>query len=71
MTNPMAQSGRALLQETHYHQVNAVLRSCAQVQADLDKCRAAGFPQDQLELENKAAAEIANGIKKQFFPDLA
>jgi hypothetical protein len=58
-----------LLNMQHYDILNQVLAECGRLAAILEKLKAAGVGNDQLEIHNQQTGQIASGMKKQFFPD--
>lgn len=59
-----------LLDPTHCSTLNGVLAECGRIQVIIDKCKEAGLTVDHYHEQNKAAAEVASGLKRQFFPDM-
>jgi hypothetical protein len=65
----MASSIKRLLNDTHLDRINSVIKSCQATQQDIDRCKRAQIPCEQLEMENQAAHEIAKSMKAEFFPE--
>lgn len=52
----------------HLAKLDQVLSSCAQTQAMIDKCKAAGLDVSQAETENQSQQQLATALKASFFP---
>lgn len=58
-----------ILHPHHLQVCNDALKRCSDIQSMIEKCKLARIPCEELEQANQLNAEIAKGIKAQFFPD--
>jgi hypothetical protein len=65
----MASAIKRLLNDGHLDRLNTVIKSCQATSQDIERCKRAQIPVEQLELENNAAHDIAKAMKQEFFPE--
>lgn len=57
------------LSESHCNALDEALKSIMQTAETIRRCKACGLPVEQAEAENERQRQLAESLKRQFFPE--